>query len=264
MNKLRDFRLKNNKSTPITIFATEGGRLKDGNNSVSDISAFSADDCSPRIVRFANRKKFRGVVSFKCMDTEQRESLWYTRGELMVKKWEEVRAISSETLPADSDIEEINKMFHHSCSLSTTLSFDETDELLRDRDALKEHTAGFQRFLDTVDTGKSDRGLEEWISTPEQALRQKIARDSRITLITASKHFIQKGYGLRDDILADEYRKKSSAAKIYARLIAEVDAQALCSVPENGEGQETDPVSPKAVANVSKADLSPSLVELTR
>jgi hypothetical protein len=242
MDKLREFRLSKNKSTPLTIAATaRESLLKDGRNIMSDRSIFSADDCNTRIVHFAKRKKFRGVASFKCMDKEQWDSLWYTSGELKVKKWEEVRAISSEeSLPADkSDIEEINKMFRHSCSLSTDLSIAETNELLDNPEALKEHTVGFQRFLDNE---KSDRGLEEWICTPERALRQKLARESRITLISASKRLIQKGYGdtHQDEILAEEYRKKSNAAKIYARLIAEVDAHAVCSLEESVDVQATD------------------------
>jgi hypothetical protein len=249
MDKLREFRLNKNKSTPLTIAATS--LLQDGHNSTSDVSAFSVDDCNTRIVRFAKRKKFRGIVSFKYMDTEQRESLWYTKSDLRVKMWEEVRAIFSESLVAESDIEEINKMFHQSCSLSTNLSMAETDAFLRNPDALKEHTAGFQRLLET---GKSDRGLEEWICTPERALRQKVARDSRIALIAASKHSIQKGCG-QVEALAEEYRKKSHAAMIYARLMAEVDAQAVCSLQENAEAQETDPVSPEAVENTSIAGL---------
>jgi hypothetical protein len=229
MDKLREFRIKKNKSIPMTVAA-----LERNNSSISDVSTFSADDCSPRIVRFAKRKKFRGVVSFKCMDTKQRESLWYTRGELRLKRWEEVRAISSDTLrvPADSHIEEINKMFHRSCSLSTTLNMAETDKLLRDQDALKEHTVGFQRFLETEE---SDRGLEEWISSPERALRLKTASETRNSLIKASKLFSEKGYGPQDEILAEAYRKKCHAAKIYARLIAAADAQAVCS----GQGEET-------------------------
>jgi hypothetical protein len=235
MTQLRELRLDQSEGVPPPISAADECLF---HNSMSDVTAHSADYCNAR-VHFAKKKKFRGIVSFKCMSTEQRKSLWYTSAELKtMKKRQEICAVSSErVLPLPTDIDEINKTFLRSLWLSTTMSTAETDELLRNSEALKQHTEGLNRFLESRESG---RGLEEWISTPERYLRQKTARASRMAFIIASSQLAtaEKIDEDQDELLAEEYRKQSGAAKLYARIIAEADAQAVVKSQDGSKAQK--------------------------
>jgi hypothetical protein len=244
MNQFREFVVNNkNESAPMVSIGAAGGKVAKSN--MSKVSAFSSDDEVKPRVHFARKKKFRGIVSFNCMSMKQRDSLWYTSAELEMKKHHEVRSISSDSglLPFDSDIQEINKMFLQSRWLSTTMSEAEMDEALQDSDVLKQHTEGLDRFLESGTS--SFRGLEEWISTPERYLRLETARATRIAFITASSKLTSaKNKDRQDEMLAEEYRKQSRAAKLYARLLAEVDARA--AVKSQGDGEAEEKIDPES------------------
>jgi hypothetical protein len=234
MNQFREFEVENKKVEIVPVPIGVAGE-KISSSSMSTITALSsADDLKPR-VHFARKKTFRGIESFNLMSMKQRDSLWYTSAELEMKKHHEVREIFSDSglLPIDSDIQEINKMFLHARWLSNNTSAAESDEILRDSEALKQFTEGLDRFLEAGTS--SGRGLEEWIFTPEQHLRREAARASRVAFITASSKLARiKSKDCQDEILVEEYRKQSRPAKIYARLIAEADASAVVAKSQGG------------------------------